>query len=401
MSTLHIDLQLCDGCGICAEVCPFDGISWVQRRPEFNENCRACPICSGECPTGAIYMREEAAAAPDDSAGIMVVAELGSGGVQPVTAELIGEARRLAGDVGWPVHCVVLGSDCSAPARDILAYGVDSVQLYDDPALRHFRPVTWADALQDAVRRLHPAVLLMAGTPAGRSLAPRLATRLRTGLTADCTSLQLADDGRLLQTRPAYGGDIMATIETPTGRPQMATVRPRVMPAAERVASPSGEIVQCNFSPSDSHTRVRALHPAPRAETVADADIIVTAGRGVRRRADLQMLQSLADALGGMLGCSRPLVEAGWLSSVHQVGLSGRTVRPRLYIACGVSGAIQHVAGMRSSDLIMAINSDERAPIFEVAHYAVVGDLYEVVPAMLDEIERGGDGHVVAGYRQQ
>jgi len=402
VSVLKICPERCDGCGICADVCPFAAITWTQGRPEFNENCRACPICREECPADAIYTPEgDAGPEPTGSAGVMVAAELRGEEIEPVTLELIAEAQRLARHLSWPVHCVIFGAECDPAARELLRYGVDTVQLYQEPALGHFRPVPCTDVLEDAVRRLDPAVLLMAGTPVGRSLAPRLAARLRTGLTADCTSLEITGDGRLLQTRPAYGGDIMATIETPTGRPQMATVRPGVMPPAEPVESPGGEIVHCDFSPSDLRTRVTATHPAPEAETIADAEIVVAAGRGVKQREDLDMLESLARALGGMVGCTRPLVEAGWLPSVRQVGLSGRTVRPRLYIACGINGAIQHVAGMRSSDVIVAVNQDEDAPIMEVAHYALVGDLYEVIPGLLRAIEEGGDAHVLSGSKTE
>ncbi len=400
MSRLKIDAGLCDGCGLCVEVCPFDGIVVEDDRAGFTDNCRACPICEDQCPRGAVYVVEDEGPLGDGHQGIMVVAEISSGRIQPVTSELLGEARRLASSAKTTVHCVVCGFECTDLARDLLRLGPDTVSVYDHQDLEHFRPEPFTDALENAVSRARPAVLLMAGTPAGRGLAPRLAVRLRTGLTADCTSLQMTTGGRLLQTRPAFGGDIMATIVTPTGRPQMATVRPGVMPPAGAVGDPRGRLEICRFSPGEYRSRVVGVQPAPPGETVADADVIVAAGRGVRQREDLVMLEKLADALGGMLGCSRPLVERGWLASTRQVGLSGRTVRPRLYIACGIHGAIQHVAGMRSSELIVAINSDEDAPIFDVAHHAVVGDLYEVIPAALDAIERRGDPHVLSACDQ-
>lgn len=400
MSRMKIDLDLCDGCGLCVEVCPFNGIAVEDNRAAFTENCRACPICEERCPTGAVQIVEDGGPLPGRYQGIMVVAEVANGRIHPVTSELLGEARRLASGGDTRVHCVVCGYECMDLAQDLLSLGPDTVLVYDHQELQHFRSEPHTDALEDAVNRLRPAVLLMAGTPVGRSLAPRLAVRLRTGLTADCTSLEMTGDGRLLQTRPAFGGDIMATIVTPTGRPQMATVRPGVMPAAEAVGDPGGRLKICSFSPRRYRSRLLAVQPAPAAETIADADVVVAAGRGVRRRQDLVMLEELADALGGMLGCSRPLVERGWLPSTRQVGLSGRTVRPRLYIACGIHGAIQHVAGMRSSDLIVAINSDEDAPIFDVAHHAVVGDLYEVIPAALDAIEKRGDSHVLSASDQ-
>lgn len=396
MSRLTIDRDLCDGCGRCVDVCPFAGIVVEEGRAAFTENCRACPICERECPTGAVRVIEDGERDPAGHRGITVVAEVSNGRIQPVASEILGEARRLASGAGTEVHCVVCGHRCTDAARELLRFGPDTVWVYDHPELEHFRPESYTDALEDAVSALKPAVLLMAGTPVGRSLAPRLAVRLRTGLTADCTFLEMTSGGRLLQTRPAFGGDIMATIVTPTGRPQMATVRPGVMPPADAVEDPRGRLESRRFSPGQYRSRVLGVQPAPPGETIADADVIVAAGRGIRRREDLVLLEELAEALGGMVGCSRPLVEKGWLPSTRQVGLSGRTVRPRLYIACGIHGAIQHIAGMRSSELIVAINIDEDAPIFDVAHHALIGDLYEVIPAALDAIKKKGDSHVLS-----
>lgn len=389
MSGLRVDSERCDGCGRCVDVCPFRGIVLTDDVAVFTESCRACPICARECPTEAIFLEEEVSSVVPGYSGVLVVAELRGGLLQPVSAELVGEGRRLADLAGFELHAVVLGSGCRNAAEVLLQYGVDTVQMYDHPELEHFRSEPYTDALEDAVKRLRPAVALMAGTPKGRSLAPRLATRLRTGLTADCTALDLDGEGRLLQTRPAFGGDVMATIATPTGRPQMATVRPSVMPPAEKVEWPAGEVIEVPFQPAEYRSRVLEMRPAPEGSTIADAEVVVAAGRGIRRKEDLEMLEELAGALGGMVGCTRPLVEAGWLPSTRQVGLSGRTVRARLYIACGISGAIQHTAGMRSSERIIAINADADAPIFDAADLAVVGDLYEILPVLLESIERG------------
>ncbi len=394
MSGMRIDFELCDGCGLCVDACPFEGVVLEGEYPRFTAACRLCSICIDACPRGALSL-ETAEEIPADDLdryrGVMVVAELSGGGMDPVTAELIGEGRRLADDLGEDLSVAVMGWGVEDAALECSRYGPDRVFLIEDPALEFFRPEPYTDALEGLAGEILPSVLLMAGTPVGRSLAPRLAVRLRTGLTADCTSLEVDGDGNLLQTRPAFGGDIMATILTSRHRPQMATVRPRVMPPAPR-GEAQAEPERREFRPASTYrSRVLEVRATPSAATVADADVVVAAGRGVRRAEDLEMLRRLANALGGVVGCSRPLVEAGWLPSTMQVGLSGRTVRPRLYIACGVSGAIQHVAGMRGADRIIAINRDENAPIFDVAHYALVGDIYEIIPEVLDLLEERGE----------
>ncbi len=393
MTALRVDTEKCDGCELCKQACPFGAIEMKEGRPHFTDDCRLCPVCSEECPQKAISLPGEDSAAGAGSGDVMVAAELRGGGGEfaPVTLELLGEGLRLAEQAEGKVHVVVVGHEISCEPKRLLAYGVSTVQVYDHPQLQPFRPLPHTKALQDAVQRLRPDAVLMAASEKGRSLAPRLAVRLRTGLTADCTSLQMTSSGELKQTRPAFGGDIMATIATET-RPQMATVRPGVMEPAQKRPKKQGAAVHTGeFCPDDRPTvRVSEVKSAPRGRTIADADVVVAAGRGVRQPEDLQLLQKLADVLGGMVGCSRPLVENGWLPNTRQVGLSGRTVRARLYIACGISGAIQHVAGMRQSDIIFAINRDEKAPIFDVADYAVVGDLYEVIPALLSTVQEGG-----------
>jgi len=399
VSVLRVAYENCDGCGACVAVCPFDGVVLEEGVPRFGAGCRVCGLCIDACPRGALGLpgEEDAGDVADLSRyrGVMVVSERAADGLDPVTLELMGEGRRLADALGEALSVVVAGADVDAEARECLVHGADRVLVLDHPSLAHFRPEPYTDALEGAVRHALPSIVLMAGTPVGRSLAPRLAVRLRTGLTADCTSLEVNERGELLQTRPAFGGDIMATILSGNHRPQMATVRPRVMPRAGRLPV-TGTLERLPFRPDPEYPgRVLEVREKPAADTVADADVVVAAGRGIRRAEDLDMLHRLADALGGVVGCSRPLVEAGWLPSTQQVGLSGRTVRPKLYIACGISGAIQHVAGMRGSERIIAINPDENAPIFDVAHHALVGDAYEIIPALLDRIEERGDARAV------
>lgn len=342
-----------------------------------------------------------------DCSGIMVFAEFNDGRFEPVTYELIGKARELAGKTGQEVLCVAIGCGLGAAAQDLLRYPVDRVLVYDAPEFVHFVAGTYAAAIEDAIVAERPSVVLIGATPVGRSLAPRVAVRFRTGLTADCTVLDIRPNGELVQTRPASGGNIMATIVTRNARPQMATVRPKVMPKAEVDEAQVGEDAERRRGKKDrlqmrsitsdhalaelarhlSRVRVTGEKPLPEAESISDARVIVAVGRGVRSKADLAMFEDLATRLGGVLGGSRPLVEQGFIPSDRQVGQSGRTVRPDLYIACGISGAIQHVAGMSGSGTIIAINKDKDAPIFEAANYGLVGDMYEIVPTLLRLLE--------------
>ncbi len=338
------------------------------------------------------------------SKGIMVFAERDENGFHPVVYELAGKARELADESGEKVVLVAIGYDLAEGVRELLHYSVDEVLVYDAPGLRRFNPVAFAAVLEQAVRTEDPSVLLLGATPLGRSLAPRVQVRLGTGLTADCTALEMRPGSELLQIRPAFGGDIMASIVTRETRPQMATVRHKVMRPGLRTPGPSGQAIDRGLeavgilqNASERIGRLRVLRQErfPPAATISDAQIIVACGRGVKSASDLAMFEELAGLLGGMLGVSRPLVERGWMPSSRQVGQSGRTVRPALYIACGISGAIQHIAGMSGSEVVVAINSDPAAPIFESANYAIVGDVYEIVPELngLLKSSVGGDRH--------
>lgn len=394
MSRLLVDQKVCTLCGVCAEVCPFGAID-VKDQVVVGEDCRLCGICVKECPAGALRIEKEEAAAPttDLSAykGVMVFVEQRGGVIQEVAIELIGKALELAGSLGEQVSCVLVGCDVTAEAKELLHYGVDRVYLYDHPELRHFRIEPYTAACMDAVEKEKPSIILVGATRLGRSLGPRLATRLRTGLTADCTILEVRENGDLVQTRPAFGGNVMARILTPHHRPQMATVRYKVMAPAQRRAEKSGEIVRCSVSPEMLRSSIEVIdvYPEPPAASIAEADVIVAGGRGLSRKEDLSLLEELAELLGGMVAVTRPLVEAGWAPHTRQVGLSGRTIRPKLLIACGISGAIQFVAGMKGAETVVAINKDKDAPIFAAAHYGVVGDLYEVVPRLIAKLRSG------------
>ncbi|MEW6399016.1 MAG: FAD-binding protein [Bacillota bacterium] len=345
----------------------------------------------GESPpeTGAPAPGEGERAAGDEVAvggGIFVFVEQREGRAAPVSWELVGEAVRLARELGAEVGAVVLGQGVRALAEESFTYGADVTYLVDHPVLKEYRTAPYARAAVELVRKHRPQIFLLGATAQGRDLASTVATSLETGLTADCTGLEIDPDTKLLrQTRPAFGGNVMATILCRTRRPQMATVRPRVMPMPPRDASRRGRLVEEQIDLDEESIAARVMQFVPRAgdtRSLAEAEVIVSGGRGVGGPQGFTVLKELADALGGAVGASRGAVAAGWISQEHQVGQTGQTVRPRLYIACGISGAIQHLAGMQGSEVVVAINKDPHAPIFQIADYGIVGDLFEVVPAL-------------------
>lgn len=379
------------------DVCPFGAMEDNGGKLEINAACKLCKLCTKKFPDVMEFVEENQGVAVDKSKwkGITVYVDHVGGRIHPVTFELIGKARELAAKINHPVYALFIGKDIEDKAEEILHYGVDKVFVADDPALESFNIETYANVFSRFVNKVQPTALLVGATPVGRQLAPRVASRFKTGLTADCTILDMQKDTDLVQIRPAFGGNIMAEIHTPRTRPQMATVRYKIMEAPKRQAEATGEIEKLEVKPEDLKTNIEVLSVTakPKETSIENADVLVVAGRGVKKKEDLAQLKELADLLGGEVACTRPLVEAGWMDAKHQIGLSGRTVRPKLIITCGVSGAIQFVAGMDHSDLIFAINSDPKASIFKVANYAVIGDLYEIVPALIARIKEGGSIH--------
>jgi electron transfer flavoprotein alpha subunit len=372
-------------------ICPFGALCCTpDGRLEVTEACRMCKICVRKGPEGVFEYREDVLSPVDKQAwrGVAVYAEQFHGQLHPVTFELIGKARAMANRLQQPVYAVLIGQGVAGLSEILLAYGVDCVVLYEEEMLRDFTVEGYTAALEDFIRAYQPAIVLVGGTQSGRSLAPRAAARLRTGLTADCTFLDVSETGDLDQIRPAFGGNIMAHIRTPYHRPQFATVRYKVFAAGERVATPSGRVERRQLPPEKQHLRMHVLEtqPKPPARTIEDAEIIIAAGRGVRRQKDMEWIEELATHLGAQVAVTRPLIEAGWADPRTQIGLSGRTVKPRLIITCGISGAVQFVSGMKGAECIVAINNDPQAPIFNVAHYALVGDLYEVLPALIQRL---------------
>ncbi|MDH3541863.1 MAG: electron transfer flavoprotein subunit alpha [Desulfobulbaceae bacterium] len=391
---LRIDIETCIGCGVCEEVCTFEAIKVVDGVAVVNEKCTLCGSCVDSCEAGALSIEATAKTAQADLAewsGIMIYAEYRHGKVAPVSFELLGIGRQLADQQKVPLSAVLFGSAMDGAAEDLVSYGADLVYRVDDPALEFFTDEIYGNILEDVIREHKPEIVLAGATAIGRSFIPLVATALATGLTADCTQLAIRpEDGVLLQTRPAFGGNIMATIECPYTRPQMATVRPRVMKTTTPDPDRRGDIIDYRPQAERLQSRVRVLRNVLEEQdqvNITEGDIIVAGGRGLDNEKGFELIRQLADAVGGAVGASRAAVDSAWIQYPHQVGQTGKTVNPKLYIACGISGAIQHVVGMQSSETIVAINKDPHAPIFDVATYGIVGDLFEVVPKLIEKIK--------------
>ena len=372
-------------------LCPFGALEYSGGLIQAGAGCRMCGLCVKKGPRGAAEIQQDETPQLDKSAwrGVAVYADHTEGEIHPVTYELIGKAKELAATIQQPVYVLLIGSKMDAAEQRLRQYGVDKIFVYDDPRLEHFRIEPYTAAFEHFIRTVKPGSILVGATTVGRQLAPRVAARMKTGLTADCTVLEMNENTDLSQIRPAFGGNIMAHIKTPNHRPQMATVRYKVMTAPQRAESPSGEIVPCSCAGLDLSSGIEVLRIARKEQEqfIEAADVLVAAGRGVKKEEDLAMLQTLASLLGGQLACTRPMAERGWVDARRQIGLSGRTVRPKLIITVGVSGSVQFAAGMNNADTIFAINSDPNAPIFKVAHYGIVGDLYEILPALIEKIK--------------
>lgn len=372
-------------------ICPFNAIEEKNGMLDINAGCKMCKICVKKGPAGAIEFVEEEAAVVDKSIwkGIAVYVDHLDGEIHPVTMELIGKARELAKKVNFPVYCLFLGYNIKSKAEELLHYGVDEVFVYDYEELKDFTIEPYTAAFEDFVNKVKPSTLLVGATTIGRSLAPRVAARFKTGLTADCTILEMKENTDLVQIRPAFGGNIMAQIITPRHRPQMATVRYKVMNAPKRCEEPSGRISICKIDYNKLNSNIKVLNVTPKQieENISDAEVIVVAGRAIKAEKDMAMVYELAELLGGQVAGTRPMIECGWIDAKKQVGLSGRTVKPKLIITLGVSGAVQFTAGMRNSEYIFAINKDEKASIFNVAHYGIVGDVYDILPKLIENIK--------------
>ena len=393
MELLKFDSAKCTLCSRCISICPFDALAIEGGGIAVKDTCRVCGLCVRRCPEKAIRFEQKANAFDKNRwRDFLIYVEIERGDIHPVVYELIGEARKMAPKVGYKVNCVAVGGPGTGKlALRLLPYGVDKVYVYEHEGFGSFRADCFTDAVADCIAAVRPSSVLIGATALGRSLAPRLATRFHTGLTADCTMLDVKPDTDMVQIRPAFGGNIMAEIAIAHSRPQFATVRYRVMDRAARVETPTGEIVRCPVSDDMAASRIKVLSTEviERKKSLEEEEIIVVAGRGVRNEKGVGLCRALAEALGGRLAFTRPMVENGFGDTSLQIGLSGRTVRPRLIITCGVSGAIQFTSCMNASECIVAINNDPNAQIFGVAHYCIVDDLYRVAPR-LTGLVRGG-----------
>jgi electron transfer flavoprotein alpha subunit len=393
MADIRIILEKCTGCGLCIKGCPFGAIAVEEKKARILDNCTLCGACVSSCKFDAIdFEQDESGAAEDLSAysGVWVFGEQKDGVPAGVAFELLGEGRKLADQLGVRLSAVLMGAGMDGAAGQLIAHGADSVYVVDNASLKDFNDESYTDIFVQLIRAYKPEIILMGATTYGRSLAPRISSRINTGLTADCTKLEIDPEKRILrQTRPAFGGNLMATIICQNNRPQMATVRPRVMKPMESDFSRQGEIIRPEVRiPDDTLTKVlEVITDAGEMVNLAEAEIIVSGGRGLGDPKNFALIEDLARVLGGAVGSSRAAVDAGWIEYSHQVGQTGKTVGPKIYIACGISGAVQHLAGMSSSDIIIAINKNPDAPIFKVATFGIVGDLLQVVPALTSELK--------------
>lgn len=372
------------------KICPFGAISYEDSKLDISSACKMCKMCVKKS-NGIIEYVEEVKASVDKSLwnGICVYVDHCGDKIHRVTYELCGKALELAKVTGHPVYALVIGSNLGEGINKLLNYGVDKVFVYDKPQYEEFRIEPYTAAFCDFIEKVKPSSILVGATNLGRQLAPRVAARCRAGLTADCTVLEMKENTDLVQIRPAFGGNIMAQIISPDTRPQFCTVRYKVFSEPKPSENASGEIVKMDISDDKLLSAIEVLSSVdkPKDVDISESDVIVAVGRGAMSEAMRKYASELADLLGGVVACSRPLVEGNLFDAKRQIGLSGRTVKPKFIICLGISGAVQFAAGMKSSDCIVAINTDKSAPIFDVAHYAIVGDVNEIIPRLISGIK--------------
>ncbi len=392
--SIRVIKEKCRGCSLCAGSCPFDAITMSEKLPEIGPSCTECGACLEVCRFGALEKVDSGAGSGVDISeyhDVWVFAEQRENSLMPVVIELLGEGRRLADEIGCRLGAIICGENIDRMVYELGCYGADIIYAADAPELKTYTTDAYTKVIYEAIRRYKPEIFLLGATHIGRDLGPSVAVKCGTGLTADCTKLDInQEDGKLMQTRPAFGGNLMATIICENHRPQMATVRPGIMEKAAYDRDNQPELVSLGTSFEDGELRERVIRMVKSVRehvSLTDADVIVSGGLGLGGPEGFELVRKLADRLGGVVGSSRAAVDAGWIPANHQVGQTGTTVRPNIYIACGISGAIQHLAGMQESKCIIAINKNENAPIFEVADYGIVGDLHKVIPAILNALD--------------
>jgi len=393
--SIKVDKELCSGCASCVDSCPYGAIELNSDIAMILPNCNLCGACVDICPEEAILIERDIGVSKkidlSQFKGVWVIAEHFKDKIHPVAFQLVGKGRELADLLNVNLTLVILGGKFHDKLKEFNQYGMDEILYIRSPILKDYYSDLYVQVITELVIENKPEIILIGATPTGRDFAPRVAKRLNAGLTADCTGLDINPETKnLLQTRPTFGGNIMATILTPSGRPQMATVRPGIFKIAENAARDvKTKIIDYTFEEKDSVSKIlKRIDKGRTSVNLEDAEIIVAGGRGVGSKENFKLLEELADVLGAELGGSRITVELNWLDPGRQIGQTGKTVSPKLYIACGISGAIQHVVGMQNADVIVAINKDPNAAIFNVAHYGIIGDLNEVIPALIQEIKK-------------
>ena len=393
--SIIIDEELCTGCASCVESCMYDAIKIDSNIAKILSNCTLCRACIEACPEEAISLeRDEVKTQKIDISqfkGVWVIAEHYKKKIQNVSFQLLSKGRELADLLQVNLSFIILGTDFDDKLEELSLYGMDEIIYIKSPILKDYYSDLYTKVITELVLENKPEIILIGATPTGRDFAPRVAKRLNAGLTADCTGLEIdLETGNLLQTRPTYGGAIMATIRTPSSRPQMATVRAGIFKMPEKTKKKATiSKIDYQFEEKDSVSKiVKVISKTKSNVNLEDAKFIVAGGRGVGSREKFRIIEELAEVLDAELGGSRITVELNWLDPDRQIGQTGKTVSPKLYFACGISGAIQHIVGMQNSEIVVAINKDPNAPIFNWAHYGIVGDLHEIIPVLIEEIKR-------------
>ena len=387
--------EKCTGCETCVGACPFGGIKIINDVAQIPVDCNLCGACVEACPNAAIVIEREAVASKEDLSvykGVWIIGEHYNNKIHNVVYQLLGKGRELADKLNVPVSVVLLGSDLDDQLKELGEFGADEIYYIKSPVLKNYYSEIYVEFITNLIKEHKPEVVLIGATPIGRDFAPRVSKKLNAGLTADCTGLDIDLETRqlLLQTRPTFGGNIMATIKNPNSRPQMSTVRPGTFKVPEKTTRE----IKINKIPKDINPEslltkiVKIIKREKKQVNLEEANIIVSGGRGVGSKENFKIINKLAEVLDAEVAGSRVAVELNWIDHERQVGQTGKTVAPRLYIACGISGAIQHKVGILCSDIIIAINKDPNASIFEIAHYGIVGDLHQVIPALIKEINR-------------